>query len=118
MSFMMKDFFIHVIKPYRISSMVNKLCELYGDPIAEIENQKYHSFPVVESLAQSFVETELRKAGFGYRAKFIYQSACAITKFGGRVWVENLKLLPYSEAKKELMKLPGIGAKVSITGLA
>ncbi|KAK6620781.1 hypothetical protein RUM43_011076 [Polyplax serrata] len=97
----------------RISSMVEKLCEFYGEFIAEVDGQKYYSFPKVEDLTQDTVESDLRKAGFGYRAKFIYESACAIKNFGGDEWLNKLKVLSYKDAKKQLMELPGVGAKVA-----
>lgn len=99
---------------FRISSMVEKLCEFYGEFIAEVDGQKYYSFPKVEDLTHDTVESDLRKAGFGYRAKFIYESACAIKNFGGDEWLNKLKVLSYKDAKKQLMELPGVGAKVKI----
>ncbi|EEB17855.1 8-oxoguanine DNA glycosylase, putative [Pediculus humanus corporis] len=97
----------------RISSMVEKLCEFYGDYITELDGKKFYGFPKLENLADSSVESNLRKAGFGYRAKFIYQSACLIKELGGTNWLNNLKTLPYELSKMELMKLPGVGAKVA-----
>lgn len=93
--------------------MVEKLCIYYGKFIREVDGEKYYSFPETNVLAQPTVESDLRKAGFGYRAKFIYQTACVIEKLGGHLWIQNLKMLPYLEAKKELMKLSGVGAKVN-----
>ena len=92
--------------------MVEKLCILYGEKIAEVDSVMYHEFPPVEALTDSSVEKTLRDAGFGYRAKFIYQSACKIVQMGGSDWLVKLKTLPYDEAKSELMKLSGVGAKV------
>ncbi|XP_063229833.1 N-glycosylase/DNA lyase [Bacillus rossius redtenbacheri] len=97
----------------RISSMVEKLCVLYGEKIATVGDTVYHAFPVVSALASTGVEKALRNAGFGYRAKFIHQSACKIEEMGGDAWLGKLQELPYVEAKAELMKLPGIGAKVA-----
>ncbi|KAJ8888718.1 hypothetical protein PR048_008210 [Dryococelus australis] len=92
--------------------MVEKLCTMYGEKIATIGNTTYHDFPPVSALAKVTVENDLRSAGFGYRAKFIYQSACKIEEMGGTIWLEKLQDMPYLKAKSELMKLPGIGAKV------
>ncbi|XP_075227550.1 N-glycosylase/DNA lyase-like isoform X2 [Lycorma delicatula] len=97
----------------RISSMVEKLCTFYGKKICQIDNQDYFAFPTVEALAQPGVDEKLRKAGFGYRAKYIHQSAEKIISFGGNEWLNKLKELNYSEAKTELMKLTGVGAKVA-----
>ncbi|CAG2053474.1 unnamed protein product [Timema podura] len=97
----------------RISSMVEKLCTLYGTRIATVDNITYFDFPHVSALTDPSVEQSLREAGFGYRAKFIHKSACQIIKEGGVTWLQKLQTLPYEEAKTELMKLPGIGAKVA-----
>jgi len=97
----------------RISSMVEKLCVLYGNKIADVDGTIYYDFPPLVALTDPSVEKSLRDAGFGYRAKFINQSACKIMQMGGTEWLKLLQSLSYKEAKMELMKLPGIGAKVN-----
>lgn len=92
--------------------MVEKLCSLYGEKIADVDGVTYFAFPSVNELTHSSVEQDLRDNGFGYRAKFINQSAQSIVKSGGEKWLRNLSALPYKEAKSALMMLPGIGAKV------
>lgn len=59
------------------------------------------------------LESRLRNAKFGYRAKFIAQSIVKINEFGGLDWFEKLRTLPYQDARQELVKLPGIGFKVA-----
>ncbi|RZF39966.1 hypothetical protein LSTR_LSTR002369 [Laodelphax striatellus] len=97
----------------RISSMVEKLCTSYGEKICDLDGVSYFSFPPVEALAVEGVEENLRKLGFGYRAKYIHQSAMKIIEFGGNSWLDNLTKMSYKDAKVELMKLTGIGAKVA-----
>jgi N-glycosylase/DNA lyase len=92
--------------------MVEKLCVLYGTKIAVVDGTVYYDFPSLAALTDPSVEKSLRDAGFGYRAKFISQSACKIMQMGGCDWLELLQSLSYEQAKAELMKLPGIGAKV------
>lgn len=92
--------------------MVEKLCVLYGNKIADVDGTIYYDFPPLVALTDPSVEKSLRDAGFGYRAKFINQSACKIMQMGGTEWLKLLQSLSYKEAKMELMKLPGIGAKV------
>lgn len=98
--------------------MVEKMCTFYGDVIGVVNGIKYYDFPPVENLAKSSVLSDLQKAAFGYRAKFIQQAATKIVEFGGLDWISQLQKLPYDEAKIELMKLPGIGAKVSVFPVA
>jgi len=59
----------------RITSMVNKLCTIYGEKIGKIEDETYYSFPCVAALAAEQVEERLRAENFGYRAKYIMQTA-------------------------------------------
>ncbi|XP_031764391.2 N-glycosylase/DNA lyase isoform X2 [Galleria mellonella] len=97
----------------RISSLVEKLCTHYGEEICTHNEITYYSFPVVEKLAQAEVECNLRKLGFGYRAKFIHKAATQIVEWGGEEWFKTLKDMKYKEARQELMKLYGIGPKVA-----
>ncbi|XP_041971960.1 N-glycosylase/DNA lyase isoform X2 [Aricia agestis] len=97
----------------RISSMVEKLCENYGEKICNYEDTTYYAFPDVEKLAPEEVDKALRNLGFGYRAKFIQKSAAQILEWGGEKWFETLKEMKYKDAKQELIKLCGIGPKVA-----
>lgn len=92
--------------------MVEKLCTMYGPVLGTKNGHTFHAFPEIKKLANPSVEQDLRKAGFGYRAKFIQKSAALIQSFGGPSWLQSLQTKPYQEAKKALMELPGVGAKV------
>lgn len=96
----------------RISQMVERLCQTYGDKIIDIEGYSYHAFPSIKALATDDVEQELRALGFGYRAKYINQTAKHIMHNHDENWLHSLRSLPYKETKTELMKLCGVGAKV------
>lgn len=105
----------HVVLNYdyfRISGMIEKMCDTYGTHLLRHDGVSYYNFPTIEALADPDVESKLRVMGFGYRAKFIQQSAARILQNGGREWLMNLRTLPYNEAKSALITLPGIGAKV------
>lgn len=97
----------------RISSLVEKLCTNYGKNICSYENVDYYSFPDISDLNDKKVESELRLASFGYRAKFIQKSAEQILEKGGLDWFKELEGLNYKEAHQELIKLTGIGPKVA-----
>lgn len=96
----------------RISSMVEKLAKFYGNKICEIDKIEYYSFPTVEALSVDGVENKLRENGFGYRAKYISDSAKAIVAAGGSKWLKELKEMDYKDAKNRLISLKGVGAKV------
>lgn len=89
--------------------MVEKMCVLYGD---KIDGTTYYTFPNIEKLIGEQIEEDLKAAKFGYRAKFIRQTAVKMFKLGGEKWIEDLKNMDYNNAKKELMLLPGVGPKV------
>ncbi|XP_073979568.1 8-oxoguanine DNA glycosylase isoform X3 [Rhodnius prolixus] len=97
----------------RITHMVMKLCELFGEKIADLNGCSFYSFPLISALTQTSVEEELRKAGFGYRAKYVHQSAKMLHSLGGINFLNRLKSDCFETARKELMKFPGIGAKVA-----
>jgi len=85
----------------RITQLVEKLCENYGEHIATFEDKKYYSFPTISALAGRNIEQELRGLGFGYRAKFIQKVAETIRdKVEGDKWLFDLRESSYKEAHK------------------
>lgn len=54
----------------------------------------------------------LRDLGFGYRARFLQQSAKQILDTHGLQWLEGLRGVPYVLARDALRTLPGVGTKV------
>ncbi len=95
----------------RITGMIERLCQRYGEPIAQIDHQTVHAFPKASVLANAS-EAELRALGFGYRARMLIESARALLA-RGEGWLESLRALPYEQAKRELCQLPGVGAKIA-----
>ncbi|TQN72435.1 N-glycosylase/DNA lyase [Colletotrichum shisoi] len=114
----------------RISQMVHKLCIHYGPLIGHIGDEPFHDFPPPEALTGSSVEAHLRELGFGYRAKYIAQTASIVVNDRPRGWFEGLtnpdnpcfrktpegSRLPqstYKEAHEKLLQLSGVGPKVA-----
>ncbi|KAK3175816.1 8-oxoguanine glycosylase ogg1 [Lecanicillium sp. MT-2017a] len=113
----------------RISQMVHKLCANYGPLIGHVGNEPIHDFPTPDALAGKGVESRLRELGFGYRAKYIAETARVIAEEKPSGWLQVLQnpeqhsLLPqreeksqnmtYREAHDELLKLTGVGPKVA-----
>ena len=79
--------------------MVEKLCATYGRRLVERDGRAHHEFPPVEALAAPAVEAQLRRLGFGYRARFVQQSAAKIVANGGADWLHGLRRATYAEAK-------------------
>lgn len=86
----------------RISQLVEKLCENYGELVTRYEGTDYYSFPTIEALATrkgDVLETELRQLGFGYRAKFIQRVADTIHNKPDSVqWLFDLRQQSYKDA--------------------
>ena len=80
----------------RITRMVHALCTNFGQHIAEIDGQSYHSFPTLESLHCTDCESTLRSLGFGYRAKYIERCVEQILDRGGGQWLHSLRDLEYT----------------------
>jgi len=97
----------------RISGMVENMCKEYGEVVATFQDQKYYRFPSLQALQTPAVEDKLRELGFGYRAKYIQQSAGQIIAKGGEEWLAEARTLPYKEAKDRLRMLSGVGPKVA-----
>lgn len=117
----------------RISQMVDKLCKNYGPLIGTFEDAPYYDFPPPVALAKPGVEQKLRELGFGYRARYLYQTACMIVeKEDG--WLDGLRNPEspvmgqkpksagkwkdegregYRQAHEQLLELQGVGPKVA-----
>jgi len=121
----------------RISQMVHKLCIHYGPYVGTIEGEAFHDFPPPEALAGSGVESHLRELGFGYRAKYIAETARIVATERPAGWLQSLRnpscpALDSADVKLEntetkgatepptykaahaaLLELSGVGPKVS-----
>ncbi|KAI1768295.1 DNA glycosylase [Hypoxylon sp. FL1150] len=114
----------------RISQMVHKLCIHYGPLVGHIGDEAFHDFPNPQSLSGSKVEAHLRDLGFGYRAKYIAETARIVAKEKPEGWLESLinpenpgwsaketpkggYLPTYRHAHEQLLLLSGVGPKVA-----
>jgi N-glycosylase/DNA lyase len=93
----------------RISKIINVLSQTFGEPIS-YAGKTYYSFPTVDKLGTAEREQiDLCRAGF--RCKYIYQTSMMIYK--GDVELEKVALLDINAARKELLRLAGVGPKVA-----
>lgn len=119
----------------RIGGMVNKLAGMYGRRIEvdgdaeEIKAYRelygkdskgaaldttFYAFPSLQDLSENANEEDLRAAGFGYRARYIEESAKQIVEeLGGEPWLYGLRDASYENAVEELQVLSGVGNKVA-----
>ena len=118
----------------RIAQMVDKLCTHYGPRIGFLEDgTAFYDLPPPSALAGSGVEEKLRDLGFGYRAKYIAQTAARLAEeepgwldalrnpekpaYGaptgrGDGWRINGRM-GYHDARAALQELSGVGPKVA-----
>jgi N-glycosylase/DNA lyase len=105
----------------------------YGPLIGHIESQPFYDMPPPSALAGPKVEAHLRELGFGYRAKYLHQTAVIITQetpgwldalrspesptFGSKPTTAG-EMQPqgregYRAAHESLLSLQGVGPKVA-----
>ena len=89
----------------RIKGIVCRLCEHFGEPI-----DGGFAFPTAEKMA-SLTPEDLAPLRAGFRARYLVDAAQKVAS--GEVVLENCRSLPYEDARKELMKITGVGVKVA-----
>ncbi|CAG8591737.1 16347_t:CDS:2 [Acaulospora morrowiae] len=99
----------------RISQMIEKLCRKYGQKVYTLDGQEYFDFPTLDKLVSPKVEEELQQLGFGYRARYIAQTARILKEKypDGEQWLHSLRKLEYKDARAALLQLTGVGPKVA-----
>ena len=89
--------------------MLKKLSVKYGEKQV-FDGMDFYTFPTVERLANAS-ENGLQECGLGYRAKYVQATAKKIRD--ENINLEDLKNLPYLEARKKLLEFSGVGLKVA-----
>ena len=112
----------------RITQMVQKLCVFYGPRLGKVGDELFHDFPPPEALAGDAVEAHLRQLGFGYRARYIAETARLVTEERPPGWLATLRspespswgnntsknaASSYKAAHESLLLLSGVGPKVA-----
>lgn len=93
----------------RISKTIENISKAYGQKIC-FENEEYYLFPTPEELSKATIE-DLRELNLGFRDKYVYNATRLV--LNNEVDLDKISLMPYKEAKKELVKIPGVGEKVA-----
>jgi N-glycosylase/DNA lyase len=92
-----------------IKNMIDNLTKQFGNQTA-FDGYLFHTFPEPRSLASASIE-ELTRCKLGFRAKSVLKTAKQVDNKNAS-FVE-LEKMPYEIAKKELLKLAGVGDKVA-----
>ncbi len=90
----------------RIKKIITSLCENFGEPLSD----GLYSFPAPEKL-RGITPEDLAPIRAGFRAKYIADAADKITS--GEVDLDGLFKMDTASARKELIKINGIGNKVA-----
>lgn len=93
----------------RIQKIIETLCQKYGEK-RTTQDIVYYCFPTPEQLSQA-TEQDLYDCNLGYRSKYIFKTVKDIVQNNNII--QNLKKSSYHDAKKELLKLYGVGEKVA-----
>lgn len=90
----------------RIKGIVQRLCECFGD---EIEDGVF-AFPTPERMALISPD-DLAPLRAGFRNRYLVDAAQKVAS--GEVDLERCRTLDYESARRELMKITGVGVKVA-----
>lgn len=93
----------------RISRSIDILSQMFGTPIS-YKGTTYYSFPTAEALAGAEL-SKIEQCKAGFRCKYIQKSAEMI--YNKELDLKEISNLDTKTAKKELMKLAGVGPKVA-----
>ena len=96
-----------------ITRAIEKISARWGCPIESREGV-FYSFPTPEQLADA-TEEELYDCKTGFRAKYVLGALSGV--LSGEIDLEEIKTMDYPLAKESLMKIKGVGQKVSDCGL-
>ena len=92
-----------------IRRRISLLCRCFGERVTG-ERGEYYTFPTAEAIAYS-EPCRIAECRLGYRAPYLKETAKAIAEDCG--WEERIAGLCYDDARRELMRLKGVGKKVA-----
>ncbi|MGB0856130.1 MAG: DNA glycosylase [Nitrosopumilus sp.] len=93
----------------KIKINLENLCKKFGSKV-DFNKQEFFLFPKPEKIANSSIN-EIMKCGLGYRSKFVKEAATRI--FREEIDLKVLEKRSYSEVKKMICSIPGVGNKVA-----
>lgn len=95
----------------QIRAIISLLCERHGEPLAvPAGHPPAWSFPSPARLAE-LSEAELRSCKMGFRAPYLRKSAQMVAR--GEIALDRIPQMSVTEARAELLKLPGVGRKIA-----
>ena len=88
----------------RIKNIIERICESFGENMGD-----YYAFPTLENLKNIPLEF-FKEINCGYRDTYLYESIAMINE---SVDLDKINSLSTDDARRELMKLKGVGRKVA-----
>lgn len=92
-----------------ISRSIGLLSEMYGKQL-RYKGKTYYAFPTPSELAAAGIE-EISACRAGFRCKYIYQAVGMVNS--GEINLREIAAMDMASARKELMRIPGVGPKVA-----
>jgi N-glycosylase/DNA lyase len=92
-----------------IRRRIGAIAEQFGREIV-FEGKTYYAFPEPSAIACSGGEF-LENCKLGYRTPYVLNTACAIGDV--EQWDDKISSMPFEAARRELMKLSGVGPKAA-----
>ena len=92
-----------------IKRRIENLARTFGTPF-ESGERTYYGFPEPGRLAAG-CDAAFSACATGYRGSYVRKTACDIA--GPEAWAHRIASLPYSDARRELMALSGVGPKAA-----
>lgn len=89
----------------KIKRNIEELSKCFGKKI-KLGSYESYSFPEKGEIKELCT---IKKCGCGFRSKYVYETASTADE----KWLNSLRKLNYKDAKKELIKLKGVGEKVA-----
>ena len=93
----------------KIKKAIEGFCELFGDEI-KYKDKTYYTFPDVNKV-KDISASDLAPLKIGYRDKYIIDAIKKVAD--GEINCEKISSMSYFDAKKELLKIKGVGEKVA-----
>lgn len=92
-----------------ISRSIGILSETYGRKV-HYRGKDYYAFPTRTELQAATLEG-ISRCRAGFRCKYIYQAVQMVN--AGEIRLDDIEAMDIDDARKELMRVPGVGPKVA-----
>ena len=92
-----------------IRRRIASIAERCGRPVG-FEGKMYHAFPDPSAISR-IGHDGLTECRLGYRQPYVLGTSGLVTD--EKAWERRIRRLPYEEARRELMKLHGVGPKAA-----